>query len=184
MFTCRLSDDAELRLKEVHHAEEIFAAVDANREHLRRWMHWVDKTRSAEDVRTYIRGALEQFARGETIAVGLWWRGRVAGSVGVHDINPDYRRCEVGYWLTEPAQGRGLMTAACRALIDHLFRERGLNRVEIRCEPDNRRSRAIPERLGFVQEGVLRQAAWLYGRPADHVVYGMLAADWRGKTGG
>ena len=181
MFACRLSDDAQLRVMELHHADEVFAAVDANREHLRRWMPWVDGSRSAEDTRTFIRGALDRFARGEGMSLGLWLGGRVVGSVGVHDVHRDYRRAEVGYWLVESAQGKGLMTTACRALVDHLFRERGLNRVEIRCEPDNHRSRAIPGRLGFVQEGVLRQAAWMYGRPVDHVVYAMLAADWSSR---
>lgn len=75
-------------------------------------------------------------------------------------------------------QGKGLMTKACETLVRHAFEDLGLNRVEIRAAVDNRKSRAIPERLGFQQEGVLRDAEWLYDRYADLVVYAMLAKDW------
>jgi len=66
---------------------------------------------------------------------------------------------------------------ACRYFFDAL----GLNRVEIRCDPANTRSRAIPERLGFTQEGVLRQVGTLSHGYYDHVVYGLLAHEWRAR---
>jgi ribosomal-protein-serine acetyltransferase len=71
------------------------------------------------------------------------------------------------------------MTRACRALLDSPFSELDLNRVEIQCAEQNRKSRAIPERLGFVQEGVIRQAEWIQGHFNDHVVYSMLRDEWR-----
>ena len=71
------------------------------------------------------------------------------------------------------------MTRACRALVDYAFSELGLNRIEIQCAVQNVKSRAIPERLDFTQEGVIRQAEWLYDHYNDHVIYGMLAEEWR-----
>lgn len=70
------------------------------------------------------------------------------------------------------------MTSACRAMVNIAFEEYGLNRVEIRAAADNRKSRAIPERLGFQKEGVSRQTEWIYDHFVDHVVYGMLADEW------
>jgi len=75
-------------------------------------------------------------------------------------------------------QGRGLVPHATAALLTRAFRVDGLNRVEIRCAEGNHRSRAVPRRLGFQEEGLLRDAEWLYDHFVDHVVYGMLAADW------
>ena len=76
------------------------------------------------------------------------------------------------------------MTAACRALITRAFDTAGLNRIEILCASGNRRSRAIPVRLGLREEGLLREAAWLYDHFVDLVVYATLAKEWRAAGGG
>ena len=64
-------------------------------------------------------------------------------------------------------------------MVDYAFGELGLNRVQIRCARDNARSCAIPRRLGFTEEGALRQAEWLIDHFEDQVVYGILAEEWR-----
>ena len=81
--------------------------------------------------------------------------------------------------MGEGFQGNGIMTNSCRALIGILFTEYNLNRVEIQVAPQNLKSRAIPERLGFQSEGFRRQAEWLYDHYVDHIIYGMLAQDWK-----
>ena len=103
--------------------------------------------------------------------------GRLADTINLHDIDSESRKANVGYWLGAECQNRGLMTKACRVLLDYAFQELNLNRVEIPCTVQNTKSRAIPERLGFVQEGVIRQAEWLYDHYNDHVIYAMLAED-------
>jgi ribosomal-protein-serine acetyltransferase len=69
------------------------------------------------------------------------------------------------------------MSASCRAVIAHGFGALGLHRVSIRCAVENRRSRAIPERLGFTFEGVARGSEWLYDHFVDHAIYGLLRTD-------
>jgi len=66
------------------------------------------------------------------------------------------------------------MTRAVSALIDHAFGEWELHRVEVQAAVDNRKSRAIPERLGFEEEGVRREAERVGDRYLDLVVYGLL----------
>jgi ribosomal-protein-serine acetyltransferase len=70
------------------------------------------------------------------------------------------------------------MTEAVRAHVDHAFATWELNRILIQAAVDNGRSRAIPERLGFREEGVLREVERVGGRMLDGVVYAMLAGDW------
>jgi ribosomal-protein-serine acetyltransferase len=72
------------------------------------------------------------------------------------------------------------MTAAVRAYVDHAFSTWNLNRVMIQAAVENTRSRAIPERLGFREEGIMREVQRVGGRMLDDVIYGMLAADWPG----
>ncbi len=178
MFARPLGDDAELRMLEVRHAEELFTLVDQNRLHLRRWLNWVDDNRSVADSRSFIRGALQQFANNNGFQAGIWFGGALAGVIGFNYIDWRASKTEFGYWLGAPFQGHGLITRACRALIDYSFDDLRLNRVEILCASGNLKSRAIPERLGFTQEGMLRQAEWLYDHFVDLVVYGLLASEW------
>jgi ribosomal-protein-serine acetyltransferase len=100
--------------------------------------------------------------------------------IGHIGIDWTHRSTALGYWLAEKHQARGFMTMACRAYVEHAFGKLGLNRVEIRAATENHRSRAVPERLGFKLEGVVRDAEWLYDRYVDHAVYGLLARDWPG----
>jgi ribosomal-protein-serine acetyltransferase len=102
---------------------------------------------------------------------------------GFNAIDWQNRRTEIGYWLAPPFQGRGVMTKTCRFLVAYAFAELNLNRVEILCAVENLRSRAVPERLGFREEGVLRQAEWVRDHFNDLVVYAMLAEEWDGKRG-
>ena len=181
MFRVPIGDDAELRLLEERHAEELFALVDRNRAYLREWLPWLDATKTLEDERAFIRACLETFAAGEGLAIGIWYLGTMAGGIGLNAISHTDRRAAIGYWVAEELQGRGLATRACRALLSYAFDERRLNRVEIFVAPGNTRSHAIPQRLGFTREGTVRQMAWHYDRFLDLVLYSMLADEWRAQ---
>jgi len=174
-----LGDGAALRLLEERDAAPLYALIDANRAYLRQWLPWVDKEQSPNTTRAFLRAAQQQFADKRGGQYGIWQHGQLAGVVGQHPIDWANRACALGYWLGAAYQGRGLVTRACRALVSHAVRDLGLHRVEIRAATGNHRSRAIAERLGFRQEGVLRDAEWLYDHYVDLVVYAMLAPEWQ-----
>ncbi len=179
MFVHKLSETTELRLLEERHAQELSDLTERNQEHLRAWLPWVDSSRTVEDRKNFIRGALKQFAQNKGFVAGIWREGRLAGVIAYDPIDWENHSTEVGYWLGEEYQGQGLATTACRALVEHAFGELGLNRVSIACATENKKSCAIPERLGFRREGVKRQAEWLYDHFVDHVIYAALASEWR-----
>ena len=181
MLNHALSEDVRLELLEPRHAEPLFQAVDENRAHLQRWLPWVEDTRSADDIRGFIRRTQQQFGENNGFQTALvTGDDEVAGMIGHHGIDWGSRATSLGYWLAERHQGRGWMTLACGAYLHHAFGALGLNRVEIRAATENRRSRAIPERLGFQLEGVVREVERLAGRYVDHAVYSLLAREWRG----
>ena len=173
---------AEIRLLEIPHAEEMFRLIDRNRASLKRWLPWVDDTASVADSREFIRKSLEQYERHEGLVEGIFYDGRLAGIVSLPRIDWANRSAAVGYWLAEEYQGKGLMTSACRALIDHAFGELGLHRLEIKAATDNAKSQAVARRLGFVREGLERQSTWLYDHYQDMVIFSLLQPEWESRA--
>ncbi|MDQ0343269.1 RimJ/RimL family protein N-acetyltransferase [Lederbergia wuyishanensis] len=108
------------------------------------------------------------------------FKGNIVGVASFNSINWANKTAYIGYWLVEEYQGNGIMTKVARALTDYAFTELKLNKVEIRAAVENKKSRSIPERLGFVNEGCIRNAEWLYDHYVDHVIYGILADEWNG----
>jgi ribosomal-protein-serine acetyltransferase len=172
-----LSDRCLLRLHEPGDAEELYARIDADRASLSEWLPWA-ADESLDDTRRFIRTVREQVADDNGLQALVVYDDAIAGSVGFHAVDWRHGSTSIGYWLGEPYRGRGIMTQAVRALVDHALSAWELHRVEIRAAVDNRRSRAIPERLGFSREGILREAERVRGRYLDEVVYSMLAPEW------
>jgi ribosomal-protein-serine acetyltransferase len=177
MGTLKLSEAAHLRLLEESDAGELHGLIEANRSYLARWLPWA-AGQSAADTLAFIRRTREQLDGNDGFQAAVVCDGRIAGVVGYIGVDWASRSTSLGYWLSEERQGGGTMTAAVRLLTDRAFAVWDLNRVEIRAASENLPSRAIPERLGFAQEGTLRQAERVGERYLDCVVYAMLAADW------
>lgn len=178
MLELALDQHTRLRLLEERDADELYALIDANRDYLARWLPWVG-TQTRPAVLEFIQSTRRQLADNDGIQTALIIDGQIAGVVGVHGIDWANRSTSLGYWLAERFQGRGAMTAAVRAYTSHAFGTWGLTRVELQAAIDNTRSRAVAERLGFIREGVLRQAERVGDRVHDVVVYSMLASEWR-----
>lgn len=173
----QVTDEAYLRLLEEADARELHGLIEANRAYLARWLPWA-AGQTFEDTLDFIRGTRSQAKENEGFQTAIVTEKGIAGVVGYVNLDWDDRLTRVGYWLDEGQQGRGTMTAAVRLLVDHALTVWRLNRVEIIVATGNRRSRAIPERLGFCQEGTLRQFQLVGGRYLDCVSHSMLAADW------
>jgi ribosomal-protein-serine acetyltransferase len=157
-------------------AETLAALIDANEERLERWFPWVAESRGPDGARAFI-----ERARGSEVDLegnGIWVGPRLVGAIGM-SVDMVAGGAEIGYWLDEAFERRGLVTSACRMFIDHAFQAMGLHRVTIRAAVQNGRSRAVAERLGFTEEGVMRGAGRVAGGDyVDLVVYGMLEDDW------
>jgi ribosomal-protein-serine acetyltransferase len=158
-------------------AEAVYALVDQSREHLRAWLPWVDASRSAVYTREFFEHVVEQRARQTTAAYLILERGRISGMIGLHDIEWTNRSFLIGYWVTARAQGRGLITRACRTLVDLAFEEWGMERAVIHCGVGNRRSSAVARRLGFTLEGIARHAQLLRGEFIDLEIWSQLRAE-------
>jgi ribosomal-protein-serine acetyltransferase len=173
-----IGDDAFVRSYTPDDAAALFAVVDEERARLHRWFPWVQHVETVENQRAWIERVLA--AENDLEGNGIWLRaGGLAGGIGM-TVNALDHNAEIGYWLRAACEGRGLVTRATGRFLDHAFRELELRRVTIRAAVPNERSRAVAARLGFTEEGVMRQAGRTGGGFEDLVVYGMLREEWAG----
>jgi ribosomal-protein-serine acetyltransferase len=170
-----LGDGALLRRLTIGDLEEIWALVQVERDRIGVWMPWVEGTKTIEDQRRWLETVLSDANSAD--GLGIFVEGAYAGGIGLM-IDAFNVVGEIGYWISAAHEGRGLVTRASRALIDLGFDERGLHRITIRAGVDNVRSRAVPERLGFTREGVLRGEGKGSIGFYDMVVYGLLEDEW------
>ncbi len=179
MFYYRIDENIKFSLPDIHRADEIAVLVRANLERLRPWMPWAIDEYSAENAKEFIHRTLKEFAENGRFNVMIEVDGRLAGSLGFHDLDTVNQSAAIGYWIGEEFEGRGIVSRCCRVLIDYLFDTMKLNRVQINCNFENIRSRAIPERLGFKLEGIHRQVEFHNGKYGDWAVYAMLNNEWK-----
>ena len=180
MIRISVEKGLEMRLVRDEDADDLCALVKANFVHLREWMQWAVEGYSVGHTRSFIESSVRQYAKGDSMNLLIELDGEIIGGSGLNFIDRINRGTEIGYWLDRGHNGRGIVTKCCRALIGYAFEELGMHRVVVRCASENAKSRAIPERLGFTEEGMLRECEWLHDRFVDLVVYSLLKQEWEG----
>ncbi|GAA2307428.1 GNAT family N-acetyltransferase [Streptomyces caniferus] len=179
-FTCPLGDDAALIPRTVAIADAYQALLELNYEHLARFPGF-DRRPTPEATRAALEQRGQAWLRGSelpmAIAVKAEGGWRLVGAVNLL-IDGSARSGEVGYWLDADHQGRGLVTRAVTAVLDHAFGPLGLHRVVLETTTTNARSQGVARRLGFTQEGVLREGAAHPDARYDAVIFGLLAREW------
>lgn len=162
-------------------AEGLFAAIDESRETLAPWLPWVHRHESPADTRDFCLRSWANWIARTTLEVGIFdaHDGRPLGATGFPRLDWSARTFEIGYWLRRSAVGHGYIGEAVRTLARFAFEELAANRVEIRCDARNERSRHVAERLGFTLEGRLRNNELdTTGQPRDSLVFALIPEDW------
>ncbi len=174
----KVDDTISLEFLEEIHAESLFNLVNANRIYLREWLPWVDHMKTIDNFRQYISDTKKRAAAQTDYGYAIIIDKNIVGRIGLHHINQQNKIGEIGYWLADGLQGRGIITKSCQAIINHCFTELGLNRIEIKCGTGNHKSCAVAEKLQFKHEGILQQAELLNGKFIDLHLYAMLKQNW------
>lgn len=178
MFILPINQDIHLQLLMPKDAENLVSSLIENQDHLKQWLIWAVEIPSISDYQTKIIPSwLQKFADNNGFEVGIFFNNTLVGMIGLHYIDWRNKVTELGYWISEAHQGKGIMTTTVRALTDYCFDELQLNRVMIRAAAENIKSCAIPKRLGFIEEGITREAQLLHGNYHDLVCYSLLRRD-------
>ena len=162
-------------------------ALDSSLDHLRPWMPWAhEEPKPLVDKRQLLREFRGRFDLGQDFVYGIFSRdeSEVVGGTGLHTRVGD-EALEIGYWIRKSRIGQGFATEATAALTRVAFDVCDVDRVEIRVDPANERSSAIPRKLAFTEEATLRRRLPLGlrgGPPRDVVVFSLFRHELPGTA--
>lgn len=165
-------------------AQALQEAVAESREHIRPWLPFADDHKTVERARDFMLHAMAKWLTREDLYLSVWDKEtqRFLGGTGLHPRNWEIGFFEIGYWLRASATGKGYMTEAVHLITDYAFEHLDANRVLIRCDERNASSAAIPRRLGFVQEALLRNDSLTTdGTLRNTLVFSMIPTDRKNK---
>lgn len=166
----------------------LYRAIQENKTHLTEWKSWFEPIQTKRELQRYIdnnynytvqllSAECEQ-ATHPGFQCGLFSDdGEVIGMVGFQGINLRNHIAAIGYWLIESAQGKGIMTTAVQKLMEYGWDVLNIHRYEIQMWVENKRSLHVAERLGFVQEAILKELEFRDGVYLDHFLYRLLPSD-------
>lgn len=158
---------------------EVHAAITESLDELRPWMPWAQLEQTIDDVEVNVRQARADFLARRDLRLHLYLRedGTFVGSSGLHRIDWEVPRFEIGYWVRTPMAGQGFATEATRRIADFAFDDLGAERVEIWCDARNERSAAVAARAGFEFEARLnRNRIGADGKLSDSLCFVRLRA--------
>jgi RimJ/RimL family protein N-acetyltransferase len=178
---CDAGDGIEIRTLHRGLAGRIFQMVQADRQHLERFLPWVQQTQSITDTVRFLAQARDAFLHGQAVHGAIWVDGELVGMMALTIHNKVDQSAHVGYWLSSVVQGRGVIAKALPAFVDYAFEAWRLHRIEILCATDNVRSCRVAERAGFIHEGVLRGARRVNSAFLDMNIYSLLEPEWRAR---
>lgn len=178
MYSSKINAGISIREAESGDAMVIWQAISTHREYLKKWLPFVERIKQVEDEEAFLTTVLAVPYEERNIVFVIENEKKFCGLVGFVNTDVTNHRTEIGYWLLPEFQGRGIMTQCVSHLCQWAIRERGINRIQIRCATGNKSSNAIPQRLNFKLEGTEREGELLAsGVYADIHVYSILKSE-------
>jgi len=179
MIHIDLEDNLYLELVNPFASKMIFSTIDTNRAYLRRYLAWVDDTKSEIDSLEYIKRSLKGFAEKQSASYFIWLNNEIIGTCSLWISNPDTMTCEIGYWIAESYTKKGIGSKCAKKLVNIGFTFFNANKIEITCAVDNISSNKIAEKLGFRHEGIIRNMEKVNDVIYDHNVYGLIKSEYQ-----
>jgi ribosomal-protein-serine acetyltransferase len=162
-------------------SQELWQVIESSRSHLFPWLPWVPYNSDEASTKRFVEACAAEWDAGRALRFVIRDRssGQLIGVVGLESCIHIHQSCELGYWLRQEVQGRGIMTEASAEVIRLAFENLGVHRIRVAAATNNHRSLKVIWRLGFHFEGIAREAEFCAGRWLDHATYSMLATEWK-----
>ncbi|MDD9173883.1 N-acetyltransferase [Aliivibrio finisterrensis] len=173
MFTVEIDSELKLALIEPSFAKKYFDIVSKEEAYLSQWLAWPPHAKSEDFFLRFVRKSLLDYAEGKGMVCAMIYQGELVGNVSFNTINHQLKMAEIGYWLSESYQGKGIITRAVSKLIEIAFTDLQLEKIQIAAGENNLPSRKVCERLGMTLEGIISNRENLNGRIINHAIYGL-----------
>lgn len=175
-----INDQLGLYPPESVHPPDLYEILTTQKAYLQQWLPWVNKLTTLEEVRDFLRDASRFNTGKQRFNTFIFCKDTLLGSIGLLVINRKHHIAEIGYWLRQDYQSKGIITKSCRHLMAYAFQQLQLNRLEIKVQSTNTRSLIIPRRLGFVHEATLRSCYFRDNQYFDMELFSFLKSEWKG----
>jgi len=162
----------DVLLKPIEHADadDLMQLINDCRNYLRPWLPWVDSTNQPGDIMGFLDSITNEIERPYVIM----YKQKVAGVIAIKNYDADNSSCEIGYWIGEKFQNRGIACNSCKLLIDYICGTLNIKRIEMGIAVDNVKSKKIPVKLGFHMEGIKKRAEFINNRFLDYEIYSLI----------
>lgn len=175
----RVDEDLYLKPLCKEDALYIFETLNNEREYMRVWLPFVDTTTGIEVTQNFVNPSIYSIDQHFTII----FENKFVGLIGFKGTDTENHKTEIGYWLSQYAQGKGIMIRSVLKLIEYAFDTMDMNRIQIKVAVKNDRSKQIPEKLGFYMEGIERDGELLVDNVyTDIAVYSLLKKEFKDST--
>jgi ribosomal-protein-serine acetyltransferase len=177
MEIIRVNAHIELETLKLSMTDIIYETINRDREYLSQWLPFVVYTQSVSDTESFVKSVVNQQGRKRDEVYSIWYKGKFAGLIGFKETDWINRKTELGYWLAENMQGKGIITMCMEKLIRFAFQKLNMNRVQVKVATGNSKSAAIPQKLGFKFEGIEREGERHQNKFFNLEVYSLLKSD-------
>jgi ribosomal-protein-serine acetyltransferase len=174
-----LSDTLKVKIMELRYSDKYYDFIEINKDRLIDWIPFVSSVKSKEDSDNYLRKYLDKFGKGTGGLYGIWEEKKLVCVLAVVDINQDTKVAELGYMTDKNSTGKGITKNGCKAVINYLFNDLVLDKIELCCNDNNVESYKLAESLGFKLEGTIRKHIKVNHKIADMRYYGLLKEEWK-----
>ena len=173
-YIVRVDKNITLRIRTKCEAVILFGLIKENKKHLSKFLNWVNKTKDVTYIKDFISKKLKEFKNGEGCDMGIYFDGIMIGSGGYHKIDKRNNKAEIGYWISKEYEGRGIVTKVIKKILEIGKKKYKLHRIEIRMDVENKKSQAIPKRLGFHYDGTIKESVIINGEYRDMEIWSLI----------
>lgn len=170
MFHHKINDTLNLALVHSSFASQMNDIVNVQKDYLGEWLPWANDF-SENSYCEFVKFAPHQYAENKAIHTHVIYEDKIIGAVSLNNIYHHLKKAEIGYWLRQDYQGRGIMSLAVRAIMDIAKNTYGMEVVDVKAGEHNIPSRRVAERLGFEFCGIIANNENVNGDIISHAVY-------------